>query len=176
MVPIYALNSWFVLRFPASAIYLDTIRECYEAFVIYNFLIYLCNFLELVPNCSLRHEPTGLIPRFSYWKAMKSTTFQFVSSRKQTSTWSFRFAFFRLVPMAWRWFDAAVSACFNSHSCESWPHALHCKRQFYTRLKSRDLMTLKFKHNFEIKYLPLVRSLQRRRHQLQIRVAIYCYY
>lgn len=46
MVPIYALNSWIVLKFPQTSIYLDTIRECYEAFVIYNFMMYLCNFLK----------------------------------------------------------------------------------------------------------------------------------
>lgn len=47
MVPIYALNSWIVLKFPVSAIYLDTIRTCYEAYVIYNFMMYLINFLRL---------------------------------------------------------------------------------------------------------------------------------
>jgi hypothetical protein len=47
MVPIYALNSWIVLKFPVTAIYLDTIRTCYEAFVIYNFMMYLNNFLRL---------------------------------------------------------------------------------------------------------------------------------
>jgi hypothetical protein len=46
MVPIYGLNSWIVLKFPESSIYLDTIRECYEAFVIYNFMMYLINFLK----------------------------------------------------------------------------------------------------------------------------------
>lgn len=46
MVPIYALNSWIVLKFPVSAIYLDTVRTCYEAFVIYNFMMYLINFLK----------------------------------------------------------------------------------------------------------------------------------
>lgn len=48
MVPIYALNSWIVLKFPQTAIYLDTIRECYEAFVIYNFMMYLITFLKSV--------------------------------------------------------------------------------------------------------------------------------
>jgi hypothetical protein len=46
MVPIYALNSWIVLKFPESSIYLDTLRECYEAFVIYNFMMYLINYLK----------------------------------------------------------------------------------------------------------------------------------
>jgi len=30
----YGLDAWFALRFKHSAIYLDTLRECYEAFVI----------------------------------------------------------------------------------------------------------------------------------------------
>ncbi|BFZ14778.1 hypothetical protein BsWGS_17817 [Bradybaena similaris] len=46
MVPIYALNAWFALRFPAAAIYLDTLRECYEAYVVYNFMAYLLSFLS----------------------------------------------------------------------------------------------------------------------------------
>ncbi|XP_076340399.1 transmembrane protein 184C isoform X2 [Tachypleus tridentatus] len=46
MVPIYALNAWLALTFPQSGIYLDTCRECYEAYVIYNFMIFLLNFLH----------------------------------------------------------------------------------------------------------------------------------
>uniref|UniRef100_T1JIJ2 Transmembrane protein 184C n=1 Tax=Strigamia maritima TaxID=126957 RepID=T1JIJ2_STRMM len=46
MVPIYALNAWLALLFPEGAIYMDTVRECYEAYVIYNFMIYLLNFLN----------------------------------------------------------------------------------------------------------------------------------
>lgn len=45
MVPIYAINAWFALRFPSASIYLDTLRECYEAYVIYNFMAYLLNYL-----------------------------------------------------------------------------------------------------------------------------------
>ncbi|CAL1582145.1 unnamed protein product [Knipowitschia caucasica] len=46
MVPIYSLDSWLGLRYPSLAIYVDTCRECYEAYVIYNFLIFLLNFLS----------------------------------------------------------------------------------------------------------------------------------
>ncbi|KAG8190546.1 hypothetical protein JTE90_004121 [Oedothorax gibbosus] len=46
MVPIYALNAWLALTFPHVGIYLDTLRECYEAYVIYNFMIFLLNFLH----------------------------------------------------------------------------------------------------------------------------------
>ncbi|KAL3878359.1 hypothetical protein ACJMK2_030720 [Sinanodonta woodiana] len=46
MVPIYAMNAWLALRFPDAAIYLDTLRECYEAYVIYNFMAYLLSYLN----------------------------------------------------------------------------------------------------------------------------------
>lgn len=37
---------WLALRYPSLAIYVDTCRECYEAYVIYNFLVFLLNFLS----------------------------------------------------------------------------------------------------------------------------------
>lgn len=45
MVPIYALNAWLGLTFPKYAFYMNTLRECYEAFVIYSFLMFLLHFL-----------------------------------------------------------------------------------------------------------------------------------
>jgi hypothetical protein len=39
MVPIYAVDAWMSLRFKDAAFYIDPIRECYEAFVIYNFFM-----------------------------------------------------------------------------------------------------------------------------------------
>uniref|UniRef100_A0A8C7ZFF5 Transmembrane protein 184C n=2 Tax=Oryzias sinensis TaxID=183150 RepID=A0A8C7ZFF5_9TELE len=46
MVPIYSLDSWIALKYPNIAIYVDTCRECYEAYVIYNFMTFLLNYLE----------------------------------------------------------------------------------------------------------------------------------
>ena len=46
MVPIYALNAWLSLRFKEAREYIDPVRECYEAFVIYNFYAYLVAYLE----------------------------------------------------------------------------------------------------------------------------------
>lgn len=78
MVPIYSLNCWLALTWPRSGIYLDTIRECYEAYVIYNFMVFLLNFLHheldfqigtdeerpsvkhIFPLCFLRPCPGGL--------------------------------------------------------------------------------------------------------------------
>ena len=38
MVPVYAVCSWISLLDRSAGIYLDTIRDCYESWVIYNFL------------------------------------------------------------------------------------------------------------------------------------------
>ncbi|GLC71802.1 hypothetical protein PLESTF_001168600 [Pleodorina starrii] len=46
MVPIYAVDAWLALRFNEAREYLDPIRECYEAFVVYSFLAYLMAFLQ----------------------------------------------------------------------------------------------------------------------------------
>lgn len=41
MIPIYSIESWFALRFKSVSIYLETIRECYEAYVIFCFFYFL---------------------------------------------------------------------------------------------------------------------------------------
>lgn len=46
MVPIYAVDSWLSLRFKEARFYIDPVRECYEAFVIYQFFMYLVAYLE----------------------------------------------------------------------------------------------------------------------------------
>ncbi|XP_022673131.1 transmembrane protein 184C-like isoform X2 [Varroa destructor] len=45
MVPIYSINSWISLGWPQGGFYLDVVRECYEAYVIYNFMMFLLNYL-----------------------------------------------------------------------------------------------------------------------------------
>lgn len=40
------LLQWIALKYPHIAIYVDTCRECYEAYVIYNFMTFLLNYLE----------------------------------------------------------------------------------------------------------------------------------
>ncbi|KAJ8676522.1 hypothetical protein QAD02_012309 [Eretmocerus hayati] len=46
MVPIYAVNAWLGLVYPEGSIYVDSIRECYEAYVIYNFMMFLFAYLN----------------------------------------------------------------------------------------------------------------------------------
>jgi hypothetical protein len=45
MVPIYAITSWLALCFTRHAIYFNTLRGCYEAYVIYSFYMYLVTIL-----------------------------------------------------------------------------------------------------------------------------------
>ncbi|XP_054981918.1 transmembrane protein 184C-like [Sorex araneus] len=46
MVPVYSIDSWVALKYPSIAIYVDTFRECYEAYVLYNFMSFLFNYLK----------------------------------------------------------------------------------------------------------------------------------
>lgn len=73
---------WLAIQLSCAAIYLDTMRECYEAYVLYNFLCYLFNYLtseydpaeelnsrpavgQPIPWCCLPAWPKGL--RFMRW-------------------------------------------------------------------------------------------------------------
>ena len=46
MIPLYSVESFLALRFRSFAIYIRTIRECYEAYVIFNFLYFLIALLS----------------------------------------------------------------------------------------------------------------------------------
>ncbi|KAK0159660.1 hypothetical protein PV327_010753 [Microctonus hyperodae] len=46
MVPIYGVNAWLGLIYPSGSIYVDSLRECYEAYVIYNFMMFLLAYLN----------------------------------------------------------------------------------------------------------------------------------
>mmetsp|Transcript_20101 Transcript_20101/g.57014 ORF Transcript_20101/g.57014 Transcript_20101/m.57014 type:complete len:666 (+) Transcript_20101:454-2451(+) len=45
MVPIYSIESWLCLRFHRYAIYIETLRDCYESYVLYSFLQFLIQVL-----------------------------------------------------------------------------------------------------------------------------------
>jgi len=46
MVPIYSIDSWLSLRWINFAIYFDIARDCYEAYVIYQFFSLLTSYIE----------------------------------------------------------------------------------------------------------------------------------
>eukprot|EP00049_Salpingoeca_infusionum_P004481 m.79943 g.79943 ORF g.79943 m.79943 type:complete len:379 (-) comp12585_c0_seq1:374-1510(-) len=57
MVPIYAFSSWLSLKFSEYSVYFDTVRNCYEAFVIYSFLSLCLNYVG--GESSFLHALTG---------------------------------------------------------------------------------------------------------------------
>lgn len=61
LVPIYSICCWLALRFKDIAIYLNTGRECYEAWVLYSFTFYLIRSLgteeEIVEILIQKDEP-----------------------------------------------------------------------------------------------------------------------
>ncbi|KAF8821821.1 hypothetical protein IE077_000178 [Cardiosporidium cionae] len=72
MVPIYATQSFVAYQFPSIALYLDVIRDCYEAYVLHTFLCLLINYLggedaivlHFDAKAQLRHPwPIGRILR-----------------------------------------------------------------------------------------------------------------
>jgi len=58
MVPLYSIQSWLSLRYHQFALYIDTLRDLYEAFVIQSFLYYLVEILggEDVLSRTLREK------------------------------------------------------------------------------------------------------------------------
>jgi len=66
MVPIYSVNAFLGMRFSQYSVYFDSLRECYEAYVIYNFMRYLLNYLyseyELEETLAAKRQVPHLFP------------------------------------------------------------------------------------------------------------------
>lgn len=99
MVPLYAFESLMGLRLPQSAIYWDTARDCYEAFVIFSFFRFLVEYLggetavtlilSEIPN--QRHQfPFCCFPPFAssadFLRKTKWGTLQYVFIKLVTTT------------------------------------------------------------------------------------------
>lgn len=63
MVPLYSIQSWCSLRFHGSRIYIDAVRDLYEAFVIQSFVYYLVELLggedELISKLRAKDSHLG---------------------------------------------------------------------------------------------------------------------
>lgn len=65
MCPVYAITSWLSLISLEAAYYLDTVRDVYEAFVIYSFFDLLVYFLGGERNLLISSHEKNLTPH--YW-------------------------------------------------------------------------------------------------------------
>jgi hypothetical protein len=59
VVPVYALSSWVMFAFPDTGLYVETCRDCYEAFVVYCFVALM---LEYAGGDSVCVQQIGLLP------------------------------------------------------------------------------------------------------------------
>ena len=59
MVPLYSVESWLALRFRDQALYIETLRECYESYTLFSFLYFLIALLgeEAQLIASLKEKP-----------------------------------------------------------------------------------------------------------------------
>ena len=59
LIPVYSVESWLALRFKNQALYIETLRECYEGYVIYSFLYFLVALLgeEAALIANLKEKP-----------------------------------------------------------------------------------------------------------------------
>jgi len=57
MVPVYSFNSWLALLFSAKKVYWETLRESYEAYVLYSYFHLMLNYLGTLdlPNKTFTH-------------------------------------------------------------------------------------------------------------------------
>ncbi|KAL0584493.1 hypothetical protein ABG067_005672 [Albugo candida] len=56
IVPVYALGALLSFQFVRHALYFDTIRDCYEAFVVYSFLVLVLSFAGGESVCVLKMQ------------------------------------------------------------------------------------------------------------------------
>eukprot|EP01097_Dermamoeba_algensis_P007846 TRINITY_DN5052_c0_g1_i1.p1 TRINITY_DN5052_c0_g1~~TRINITY_DN5052_c0_g1_i1.p1 ORF type:complete len:748 (-),score=121.48 TRINITY_DN5052_c0_g1_i1:114-2357(-) len=95
MVPIYSINSWLSLRFAEARVYLNLFRDCYEAYVLYNFFVLLIWLLdgEVNMNFILKTKkpfnhpwPFCCLPKvepgrsFYYWSKVMVLQYSFIKS------------------------------------------------------------------------------------------------
>ncbi|TPX65960.1 hypothetical protein SpCBS45565_g04825 [Spizellomyces sp. 'palustris'] len=64
MVPVYAFCSTLSFRLIQYTVYIDIVRDCYEAFVLYSFYILLTNYLG--PTLEAQHERMQGKPKMRY--------------------------------------------------------------------------------------------------------------
>ena len=62
MVPVYAVCSWISLLDRSAGIYLDTLRDCYESWVIYNFLALCLAYVGGAGNVANRADGREVLP------------------------------------------------------------------------------------------------------------------
>lgn len=146
MIPIYSIESWLALRFRSKAIYIETIRESYEAYAIFSFLYFLIALLgeEAALISNLKHKSQGrgehCFPLNFFIKPWimgpefllhcKFGVLQYVLFRNLMALVTFILQIFDLYGRGQFRFDRGyLYICFISNASQIW--ALYCLIKFY---------------------------------------------
>jgi hypothetical protein len=150
MVPVYSVESWLALRFGSYALLMQTLRECYEAYAIYNFVHFLFSLLgeeanlaamlkEKPPERGMHKWPMSLVASswimgHDFLYKCKLGVFQYIVLKSFTSVMTFVFASMQIYGEGtWR-FDRGYMYVFLIDSVSQlW--ALYCMVMFYSAAK-----------------------------------------
>jgi hypothetical protein len=92
MVPIYSMESWLCLRFHRYAIYIETLRDLYESYVLYSFLQFLIQVLggedALIHMLKDKSPTRGVHMWGLQWCVRPWTMGQPISRAKQKVIWT----------------------------------------------------------------------------------------
>eukprot|EP00884_Botryococcus_braunii_P002753 jgi/Botrbrau1/12479/Bobra.0169s0026.1 len=66
MVPVYSVMSFFSLLFVNASVYFDTVRDCYEAWIIYNFLSLCLTYVGGPGSVEVKMNGYVLMPSWMY--------------------------------------------------------------------------------------------------------------
>lgn len=150
MIPVYSIESWIALRFQTIALYVETARECYEAYVIYCFFHFLLSLfgdeyqlisvLKQKPECRGRHKwPLNLlmstwIPGHDLLNKCKFGVLQYVVLKNLTAIAVFVLESRNLyLEGSWRLDRGFLYVCAISNSSQLW--AFYCLVLFYVAAK-----------------------------------------
>lgn len=90
MIPIYSMESWLCLRFHRYAIYIETLRDVYESYVLYSFLQFLIQVLggeeQLIYMLKDKSPTRGVHMWGLQWCVKPWLMGQPVSSTRQTNS------------------------------------------------------------------------------------------
>jgi Organic solute transporter Ostalpha len=156
LVPIYSVESWLALRFPANQIYLSIPRDAYEAYVIHEFYILMLSYLGGKDKVAQRLIMSGK-ERFPHVWPVNYCTKGWVAGRKfihRCTVGVYQYVFLRVICSA----IALICEATGSYRDGNWSpayfyvfntviincsqiYALYCLALFYLALK-KDLAPL----------------------------------
>lgn len=150
MIPLYSVESWLSLRFRRTAVAIEILRECYEAYALYSFLYFLIallgdeqhliSLLKRKPREQGSHFwPISLClspwePGVNYLFHCKYGVLQYVFSKYTLAGVAILSDYYGIYNEGvWSWNSSYGYICFLNNISQCW--ALYCLSMFYCILR-----------------------------------------